>query len=190
MEIWKPLLGYEGIYEISTLGKIKSLSKVIYKNNKYHQYKEKTLKTRPDVNGYVTINLYKNKIPKTLRIHVLMAINFLNHTPNKHTLVVNHKNHDKLDNTIENLELITQRENTNKKHIKSLSKYTGVTKSKNNWMSRIMINGKSVFLGSFKCETKAHLAYEKQLKILSDLKDRYNDNKIVNSLYLNVGYRF
>ena len=79
--------------------------------------------------------------------------------------MVNHKNLNKLDNSIENLEIITNRENSNLKHIKSSSRFTGVSWSNhtNKWESSIYIDGKSVKLGYFINELDAHNAYQKKL---------------------------
>jgi hypothetical protein len=156
-EIWKDIIGYEGLYQVSNLGNIKSLG-----NNK--SKKEKLLKNY--LSGtYYMIDLNKNGLSKKFLVHQLVAIVFLNHIPCKHKLVVNHINFNRLDNRVENLEVITQRENTNKKHLKSSSKYTGVSwhKKDKKWQSMIVINKKLKYLGSFICETKASFAYEKEL---------------------------
>ena len=160
-EIWKDIPEYEGIYQVSTFGNVKSLG-----NNK--SKKEKILKNF--ISGtYYMIELNKKGLSKQFLVHQLVAIAFLNHIPCKHKLVVNHINFNRLDNRVENLEIITQRENTNQKHLKSSSKYTGVSwhKKDKRWQSLIMINGKLKYLGSFICETKASFKYEIELnKIL------------------------
>ena len=68
-----------------------------------------------------------------------------------------------------NLEIVTSRKNTNKKHLKSTSKYTGVswnTKS-NKWKSQIRINNKDIYLGLFINEKQASIAYNNKLKELN-----------------------
>lgn len=158
MEIWVKIKNYEN-YEVSNLGTIRSL--------KFG--KVKNLKPILSSNGYLMINLYNNKKGKRIYIHQIVAIAFLNHSPCGKSLVVNHKNFNRTDNRVENLEVITQRENTNKKHLNSTSKYTGVSWHKKNkhWYARIIINGKKVYLGCFKNEYDAHLAYENKLKEIS-----------------------
>lgn len=155
MEIWKTIKGYED-YQISSFGRVKS-----FKNNK-----EKIKNPTIDVYGYYLINLCNNGIQKTFKIHKLVATAFLNHKPCGYKLVVNHKDLNKLNNNIDNLEIVTARENTNKKHIKSSSKYVGVSwnKRKNKWVSQIYVDGKIKYLGSFKNEYDAHIAYENELK--------------------------
>lgn len=158
IEIWKDVIGYESLYKISNLGNIKSLG-----NNKTR--KEKSLKPSISSTGYLNVVLGKKgkKIGKT--IHQLVAEAFLNHKPCGYKLVINHKNFIRDDNRVENLEIVSQRVNTNKKHIRSTSKYVGVYwhKSNKHWSSSIQINGKQKHLGTFKTEIDAHNAYQKAL---------------------------
>ncbi len=161
MEIWKDIKNYEGLYQVSDTGRVKSL--------KFS--KEKILKATKNNKGYLIVSLYKDGVVKIRTVHQLVAESFLNHVPCRYKLVVNHINFDKLDNRVENLEIVTNRENTNLKHIKSSSKYTGVTWHKPNkkWKSQIYVNGKQKSLGYFKDEYVAHLAYERELS-----KIKYN----------------
>jgi hypothetical protein len=168
MEIWKDIKDYEGLYQVSSLGRVKSLERKTL--GKYGGIKkERILKSNKNNGGYLRLDLCKNGVQKNCKIHQLVAIAFLNHTPCGHKLVVNHKNFNKLDNRLENLEIITQRENSNLKHKESTSKFVGVfwDKSRGKWHSKIQINGKSKFLGYFKCEIKASEAYTKELKSLT-----------------------
>lgn len=155
-EEWKDIVGYEEVYQISNLGNIKSL--------KFQ--KEKTLKPQTNTKGYFIVNLYKNKKMKSHQIHQLVAMAFLNHTPCKMELVINHINFDKKDNKVYNLEIVTNRENSNRKHLKSTSKYTGVCfeKDRNKWTAQIKIDGKRVLLGRFSNEIDASNAYQSKLK--------------------------
>ena len=102
---------------------------------------------------------------------------FLNHTPDRFEKVGNHKNFNKLDNRVENLEIVPQRENSNHKHIKSSSSYTGVhwDSRKKKWTSTIYINNKKVFLGLFTDEIKASKLYEKALNNISLFKGCNNE---------------
>lgn len=166
MEIWKSILGYEGLYEVSNLGRIKSLG-----NNKYK--KEKILQPTDNGKGYLILSLRKNKTPKPFRVHQLVAMTFLNHKPCGYELVVNHKNFIRHDNRVENLEIVTARENSNRKHLPSSSKYTGVhwNKATKKWRSVMVANGKGISLGSFKNELDASITYECALLGLTHEKD-------------------
>lgn len=169
-EIFKDIPGYEGIYQVSNLGRVKSLPREIWKNG-FYITKEKILKPNIGNIKYCYVILYKNLQKKTIRVHQLVAMAFLNHTPCGHKLVVNHKDFNRLNNNVENLEIITSRENTNKKHLKSSSKYIGVNWCKTNlkWKSRIVFNGKRISLGYFKTEIEAHNAYQNKLKEIETL---------------------
>ena len=96
-EIWKPIKDYEGLYEISNLGRIKS---------RYFQ-ENKILKS--DCNRYAKIDLRKNKVRKGFLVHRLVAEAFIPNIENKPQ--INHKNKIKLDNKVENLEWVTSSEN-------------------------------------------------------------------------------
>lgn len=153
-EVFKDVTNYKGLYQISNLGNVKSLG-----NNKIR--KEKILKNCLSKKGYLVVNLSKNGVFNTKKIHQLVAESFLNHTPCGMKLVVNHIDFNKTNNKLENLEVITQRENSNQKHIKSTSKYVGVSwaKSINKWVSHISINGVSNHLGIFDTEIEASNSY-------------------------------
>lgn len=152
-EIWKDIKGYKGIYLVSNLGRVKSL--------KFGR--ERMLKAGIG-KGYLKVVLQDGK-PKSRTIHSLVAEAFLNHTICGMKLVVNHINLNKLDNRVENLEVITQRENANKKHIKNSSEYTGVhwDKKRSKWIAQITIKGKSKHLGTFTNEIEASEKYQEVL---------------------------
>lgn len=163
-EIFKDVPGYEGFYQISNLGNIKSMP--IKRVNGTGCYISKEKKLSPVlVNGYYQLKLYKNKKYKYFKIHQLVAMAFLNHTPCGFELVVDHINNIKTDNKLENLQVITQRENSYKEQGKHTSKYKGVSwyKATNKWHSQIQINKRTKHLGFFVNEYDAHLAYQKAL---------------------------
>jgi len=153
MEKWIDIKGYEGYYEVSELGQIKN-----YKTGKI-------LKQCP-TKGYGRVTLCKDAKRKDLMVHKIVAINFLGHNPNGFESVVDHINGDKLDNRACNLQVVSQRQNIIKAtdKSKSTSSYIGVSyqKSRGKWTSRICIDGKPKWIGRFKTEYEAHLAYEKE----------------------------
>ena len=155
-ELWEAVKDYEGLYEVSSFGRVKS----------FKFGKERVLKPSIDSSGYYSVVLSDKIKGKSKRIHQLVAESFLNHMSCGHKLVIDHINDDKLDNRVKNLQVVTARFNTCKTRGNYSSKYKGVCwyKERNNWTSMININGKSVFLGYFKCELEAHQAYQNKLK--------------------------
>lgn len=163
MEIWKSIPNYDEKYQVSNLGNVKSL----------HFGKERILRKHISTNGYLILILYKDKKPQTRTIHQLVAEAFLNHKPDgSQNIVVDHINNNKLDNNINNLQLITQRQNKTKDQKETSSKYVGVVWNKRNkkWMSSIRNNGKKIHLGYFINEYDAHLSYVKELNKINKTK--------------------
>ena len=160
-EIWKDIPGYENMYQVSNLGNVKSLGNE-------QSRREKILKPGINGTGYYAVVLTKNRNPKTIRVHKLVAMAFLNHIPCGMKLIIDHINDNKLDNRVENLRIVTQRENVCKTQGRYLSQYKGVSwcKTYNKWFSQISINKKRKFLGYFKNEYDAHLKYQETLKTL------------------------
>lgn len=104
MEIWKDIKGYEGLYQVSNMGRIKSLN--------YRNTGEKgLLNGKPNSGGYLIVGLSKNKKTKSFYIHKLVAENFL---PNPKNLPeVNHIDENKENNTVYNLEWCDRKYNNN-----------------------------------------------------------------------------
>ena len=166
-EIWKDIPGYEGIYKASDLGRIKRLSRPsICKTCKPRMINERYLKGSIGNKGYLVTCLTKNRKQKYFRIHQLIAMTFLGFVPNRHVLVIDHIDRDKLNNKLENLRVVTQRENTHNKNIKKTSKYTGVSYYQNHYYARIWDTklNKNEYLGRYKDEKEASEAYNKRLK--------------------------
>lgn len=173
MENWKDIKGYEGHYQISDLGRVKSLKRWINnKSNGGYFLKEKIIKTNLS-NGYPVVGLNKNGKQKKIRIHQLVAIAFLNHKPCGHKLIVDHIDNNKLNNTLKNLQIVTSRFNTSKDRKGYSSEYTGVSYDKKgkNWRSFISIDRKIISLGQFDNELRASIAYQFALNQINNLRE-------------------
>lgn len=166
-EIWKDIPNYEGLYQVSNLGNVKSLPKEwIAGSRSLRSHNGKILKTVIDKKGYCAITISVNSLKKTYKVHQLVAMAFLNHKPCGMKLVVDHINDIKTDNRLINLMLVTNRENSYKTQKNYSSKYKGVYwhKKANKWMSYIYIDGKREYLGLYNDENEASLVYLKRLK--------------------------
>ena len=110
VEIWKPVVGYESLYECSNLGRIKSLNrKIIRKNGAQQTFKEKIL-TPIEVNNYLYVCLYKNGKYQRKYVHRIICEAFLPNPENKPC--VDHKNCVRSDNRLSNLRWVTYQENS------------------------------------------------------------------------------
>jgi glycosidase len=110
-EIFNPLLNYEGIYEVSNFGNIRTLTRPIFRKDGRLHYvqKQKILKKSLFNNGYYFVSLHKNGKTEVRTIHSLVAETFIPNPENKRT--INHIDGDKLNNNVENLEWNTDSEN-------------------------------------------------------------------------------
>ena len=155
MEIFKDIKGTDGVYQISDLGRVKSL--------KYG--KEKILKGSMG-KTYKSVNIQGQR----KCMHVLVAEAFLGHVTCGHSIVVDHVDGNHLNNRLDNLQLISHRENIVKglKAKGGTSKHVGVSWGKhvNKWLVRIEVNGKQKHLGVFTDELEASEAYQTELNKL------------------------
>lgn len=156
---YKPIPGYEGLYEVSACGKVRSL-------NFKRTGKIRIMKPQIHTNGYLCLTLYKNEQQEKCFVHRLVAFAFIRNTKNE--LEVNHKDWDKKNNNVSNLEWCSRRYNGNhraNKHASS-SKYPGVYfhKATQKWKVHITINGHQEHLGYFDSEKHAGLAYKHMAK--------------------------
>jgi len=167
-EIWKDIPVFDGMYQVSNLGRVKSLDRYVnhYAGGK-RIIKGRIRKYSIDKRGYTGYIFSIKQKNRFISTHVLVAMSFLNHKPNGFKYVVHHKDNNKSNNNVNNLEVITMRENVYT-HNKGTSKYKGVSwdKQHNKWASFIYIKNKNKYLGRFKNEYEAHIAYQKELKNL------------------------
>lgn len=133
-EYWKPVVGYEGLYEVSNWGRVKSLKRLVKTHNKwgecYITINEKILKKRIDKYGYERVMLYKHGKSKLKQVHRLVAEAFIDNPDN--LPCVNHKDENKLNNNVDNLEFCSVLYNNtyNERHKKIAGKNINGKKSK------------------------------------------------------------
>jgi hypothetical protein len=135
-EVWLKINNYEGIYEVSNIGRVKSLSRMSIQN---HPIEEKILKQHDNGNGYMYVDLYKDGKRKKYAVHRLVAMVFVE---NPHNLPqINHKDENTFNNEFDNLEWCTQKYNNNYGNhgLKSSLSRTGKNKGVENQLSKKII---------------------------------------------------
>lgn len=157
MEVWKSVCGYEGVYEVSNKGRVKSLVRpwvIVEKILKPIRVKEPT--------GYIRlcVNLSKDGIHQKHPISVLMGVAFLGFNRMQTKLVVDHIDNDSTNNNLENLQVITQRENLRKDKVNPGVSYD---KKYKKWKAYIWVN-RHIHIGSYDTEEEAIKNLNKQLK--------------------------
>ena len=155
MEKWVKVFGFEELYEVSNYGNIR--------NSKF------IMKQQLDKHGYKYICLTKNKIQKKFKVHRIVLSSFLGEQKD---LVCNHKDKNRQNNNLDNLEWVSNIENHFHKNINlnNTSKYVVVAwdSRKRKWVSYINFNKKKVHLGVFDSEEDAHksrLIFQEENKI-------------------------
>jgi len=151
-ETWKPIIGYEGLYQVSDLGKVRSL--------KFG--KERILKPGMSA-GYLAVGLCNNG-QKTRKVHQLVAEAFIGPRPDGYETC--HKDDVKTNNVLTNLYYGTKSENLGgdrNRNNPDTSKYNGVSwyKRDNKWRASIKVDGKLKHIGMFHNEVDAAIAFDK-----------------------------
>jgi hypothetical protein len=129
IEIWKDIPEYEGLYQVSSFGNVKSLDRVVIRQ--VRDRKDMFIngrKKKPAIcksSRYYRLALYKNSKGKNYRVHQLVAMAFLGHKPNMYEVVVDHIDGNRLNNNLDNLRLVSPWEN-NKSTLYE-QKYIGIT---------------------------------------------------------------
>lgn len=155
-EEYRAVIGYEGLYEISNFGNVKSLNRV----DSMGRVVEETIKAQHiGTTGYPAITLNKEGKKKTKVVHQLVAESFLNHIPDNYNGVVNHLDNIKTNNRLDNLEVVSSRYNT------QYSKSTqGIYERRGKFEVYIRIDGKKTYLGNYITKEKALEVRNNKLK--------------------------
>lgn len=172
MCIWKPVKDFEGLYEVSSCGLVKSLSRKSVNKGSYSGHvniKERILKQTTNRLGYKVLTLFKDGTRNFKIVHRMVAEAFVDN-PKKY-LEVNHKDLNKSNNDYKNLEWCNRQYNVNHfyKSKSKTSKYKGVSfqKDRKQWLAFVDINKKRTNIGRFDTEIQAH---NKRLEYINKLK--------------------
>ena len=167
METFKQIPGYEGLYEVSDLGNVRSLSRS-WKNSTGGMVTTKLKILKPLIsNGYISYALCKNNVVKRIGAQRIVYNAFYGI---KDKMVIDHIDGNPLNNNLDNLRMCTSRQNVSfenvKRKRKKYSQYIGVTFNNKKWIAYITIKNKCINLGSYNNEFDAHLAYQSKLATL------------------------
>ena len=157
IEVWKDIPEYEGIYQVSNLGNVKSIKwnkiKYLCSNNKN--------------NFYRAVTLHKNNKAKKHTVAVCVAMAFLSFKPLKQSMVIDHIDNNKHNDYLYNLQVISHRKNLTKDK-KPKSGFTGVVKNGKKWKAQIFLNGINKHLGTFENIIEASQAYQQELNKINN----------------------
>ena len=174
-EEWRDVPNYEGYYQVSDLGRVRSLDRVItYSNGQKRFYKGRIRDGSINKYGYRQTTLTVNDKGRNFRFSQLVAMAFLGHKPDGNNLVIDHVNGDKSDDRVENLQIVTHRANSTTCFRSDKgsfsSEYAGVSwdKSRSKWLARIQDNGVNVYLGYYDTEIEASNTYQEALSKIKD----------------------
>ena len=166
MEEWKDIPGYEGRYQASTFGRIKSLRKEVFFGDNRGSYfrEEQIISQSVKSTGYYVCNLYKDNIRTHVKVHRIIAKTLLPDYTEK--LFVDHVDGNPKNNKIGNIRMCTVGQNTCNQKVrkgKLTSGYKGVSFSKitNKWLMQIALNGKTQVSKLYLSEIAAAIAYDK-----------------------------
>ncbi|MGV1944834.1 MULTISPECIES: NUMOD4 motif-containing HNH endonuclease [unclassified Agrobacterium] len=166
-EIWKDISGYEGLYQVSDFGRVKSLGRIIHvesliKGSHKRVKPVRIMKGIPDKDGYLQVNLFdENSVRTTRKVHQLVIKQFLGEPPVE-GMVPDHKNGVRSDNRLTNLRWLTESQNHILKHTaRGLSGEVGVCfrdGKLNPWQAYFTLNGRFKSLGHFPTKSAAVVA--------------------------------
>jgi hypothetical protein len=192
-EIYKDIIGFEGKYQVSNFGNVRTIDRVtIFKDGRKSYYKGKILICTPDLKGYPKIRLEYYGKGVTKRVHSLVWETFGDGTtisfPDR---VIDHIDRNKKNNHINNLRIISNRENSSNR--KDNKEFIGVRKNNksDNYTCRIGFNYKVFHLGTFETQEEAFERYNEALShIDTDFLKWYETietPKNNNSIESNIG---
>ena len=151
----KPIKGYEGMYSVTSDGRVWSEERVVmYPNGHKRMAGSNWLTPFSTGNGYLYVNLSMPGRTKMFTIHRLVAMTFLHDAPKG--MEIDHEDRNPKNNRLENLRYVTHTKN----NINRYAKGCFFRKDRNRWQARLRWNGNSKIIGQFKTEEEAHAAYK------------------------------
>jgi len=173
-EVWRDIKGYEGLYQVSNLGRIKSLAKSWKAGLPCLRTKPETIMAQStDGKGYIQMFLSKNGKTKSIKAHLLVWDAFGEENRSGMEKQIDHIDNDKQNNSIDNLRIVSNRVNSTKRSslADKTSRFVGVRyrDDMKKWTAQIYYDKKRRYLGSFDCESLAGLAYQKTLISIGEL---------------------
>ena len=170
IEEWRDVPNYEGYYQASNFGRVRSLDRTIeFSDGRKRFYKGRIIKGSITKDGYKQTGLSINGIGRNFTFSQIVAMTFLEHEPSGVTMVVDHINGDISDNRVENLRIVTNRANVStcfrSDRDSFTSEYVGShwSKSASKWQALIRHNGVQTNLGYYDTEIEASDTYQSAL---------------------------
>ena len=171
-EIWKDVVGYEGYYQVSNLGRVKSVDRIVIMKNQFCEFekmrKSKLLKTAKLKSGYMQVGLCKNGIMTNKRIHRLVCESFIENKNNYP--IINHKDENKANNNVDNLEWCTHSYNRNYGTTPGKMRNININDPKKSKKVAQIKNGKIIAIFPSAAEVQRTLGY-----MLSNIKSCCNN---------------
>lgn len=165
-EVWRHVIGYEGRYMVSNLGRVQSIGREVdYPNGVKINLSKRILKLTTHKYGYKIASMNMNGHNKKVGVHILVAKAFIPNPDNKPQ--VNHIDGDKANNNVSNLEWVTSAENASHNILPKMKhKHIGVRYEPRggSWVAGISKGNKRIHIGTFKTEEEAHKARTEYLK--------------------------
>lgn len=164
-EEWRDVVGYEEMYQVSNLGRVKSLKRMVIRKNGFpFSVRETVLKQWTTHQGYLAVTFWRGSVNENITTNKVVAEAFFKVKLQGSKLVADHiKNNQRKNNTLSNLQIISARLNVSKDKTNKSSKYTGVcfNKVNRNWQVNIKIDKPHTYhLGAFYNEEDAGRAYQ------------------------------
>ena len=164
-EIWKPAFGLVDMYEVSSLGRVRSLDRFIYeKSGKKKWIKGKTLSPSTDVGGYKFFHATIDGKKTYFKVHRLVYQSFIGIIPIG--MEIDHMDRDKANNFLPNLRVVTRRDNCNNRN--STKECIGVRFCKKNYIIGIFYNDRQYYLGTEASEEQAQSVYHEAKKAIEN----------------------